>query len=152
MEKSAADQSGVTGHRMWVGCGHIQTKNSQAPASEVFQPHNRCNVIMTQNTKIKEHYFEGRRKKENVFYDSARIAKQCKYRFCGEQKLIFSSNILYIMSEVVQFPTSRDKDQIFQSTTLKLYLNLYVDTGPVTLARWKAGRRIKGSSALSSSC
>lgn len=27
---------------------------------------------------------------------------------------------------------SRDKDQMFKSTTLKFYLKLYVDTGPVT--------------------
>lgn len=38
---------------------------------------------------------------------------------------------------------SRDKDQIFKSNTLKFYLKFYVDTGPVTTPRSKAGGRIR---------
>lgn len=55
---------------MWIlQYGHIQTKNSQAPASEVFQWRpNRCNVITTQNIKIKEYYSEGQKKKEKKIF------------------------------------------------------------------------------------
>lgn len=54
---------------MWIlQYGYIQIKNSQAPASEVFQLRpNRCNVITTHNIKVKEYYSEGQKKKENVF-------------------------------------------------------------------------------------